>query len=211
MATNAYNEVDDLTDTNDNFFDTPELAVPASEPQAHRAVITSVTLKTISTHDDWPVIEIGVTSRDVPTFEDRLGIFIPADFDVALGSKFDPSTLPEGDGFWAQQQTMFRRNVANSEKTALLQQLVFNKDSVAQRAGRDPRELGINPRPATLEEYTDNLNKMLQGVEVIIKLRERGGDDPAFKHQLQVKAIVSADDYELNPKAYKKYQLAWEQ
>ena len=73
MAPNYQNEVEEMASTDqENFFDTPVIEVPPSAPQAHRAVITSVTLKTIATREDWPVVEIGVTSRDVPTLDDKL-------------------------------------------------------------------------------------------------------------------------------------------
>jgi hypothetical protein len=206
-------ETVDTVETND-FFDTPQLEVAATEPEAHRAVITAVTLNKISSREDWPVIEINLTSRDVPTLEQRYSIFLPKAFDdtaVAAGRKFDPKSLPEdanGD-FWSKQQTMFTRNVANSDSTAALQKLVFNTDSVARHAGKDPVQEGL-VRPTTVEEYASNISKMLTGVECIMLLRERGGDDPAFKHQLQVKDILSADEAENNPKRLKKYTLKWE-
>lgn len=207
------NEVEEMTETeaNESFFETPIIEVPPSVPQAHRAVITAVNLKTIATRDDAPVIEVAIVSRDIATLEDKIGIFIPKAYaeNIALGSKFDVSSLSEGADFWSQMQTMFRRNVANSDKTATLQKLVFNPDSVARKAERDPVELGLNPRPKTLEEYVENISKMLVGVECIVKFRERGGDDPAFQHQLQAKEILPATDYETNSKAYKKYQIAW--
>ena len=95
MAPNYQNEVEEMASTDqENFFDTPVIEVPPSAPQAHRAVITSVTLKTIATREDWPVVEIGVTSRDVPTLDDKFGIFIPKSYDVSEGSRFDVSSLP---------------------------------------------------------------------------------------------------------------------
>jgi hypothetical protein len=203
-------EVEQENEMTDSFFETPEISVPASSPDAHRAVITSVTTRHLNNDKQTAIISIGLTSRDVPTLETALDIFVPKGYEenIALGSKFDASTLPEQEG--DKQQTSFRLGIANSEKTAALQRYVFNTNSIARRAGRDPIELGLNPRAKTLDEYVDNINKMLQGVEVIFLRRERGGDDPAFKHQLNVRDIVSSDEFETNPKRFKKYVLAWE-
>jgi hypothetical protein len=202
-------EVEQENEMTDSFFDTPAIEVPASPPDAHRAVITSVTTRHLNNDKQTAIISIGLTSRDVPTLETALDIFVPKGYEenIALGSKFDVSALPEVEG--DKQQTSFRLGIANSEKTAALQRYVFNTNSIARRAGRDPIELGLNPRPKTLDEYVDNINKMLQGVEVIFLRRERGGDDPAFKHQLSVRDIVSSDEFETNPKRFRKYQLAW--
>jgi len=207
--------VDEQVEIDNDFFATPSLEVVATPPEAHRAVITSVTLNRISSREDWPVIEINLTSRDVPTLEQRYSVFLPKAFDdaaVAAGKKFDPKTLPElanGD-FWSKQQTMFTRNVANSDATAALQKLVFNSDSVSRHAGKDPVAEGL-VRATTVEEYVGNIAKMLNGVECIMLLRERGGDDPAFKHQLQVKDILASDEFERNPKRFAKYVVKWEQ
>lgn len=194
----------------DDVFDTPAISVPASAPDAHRAVVTGVTLKRLNNEKETAVISIALTSRDVPTLEQTLDIFVPKGYETGIseGAAFDPNTLPEEEG--NKQQTSFRMGFANSEKTASLQRFVFNPDSIARKAGRDPRELGLT-RATTLEGYVDNISKMLTGVEVIFLRRERGGDDPAFKHQLQVRDLVPADEYENNPKRFKRYQLAWEQ
>lgn len=199
----------------DDFFATPEIEVPPSPPEAHRAVITSVTLKRIESRESWPVIEIGLQSRDVPTLEDKIGIFLPKTFvdggGIALGSKFDPSSLPEvKGGFFAEEHTMYARSIANGDKSAKLQKYVFNGDSLARKAGRDPVELGLVRNPQTAEDYVGNIAKMLTGVEVIMLRKERGGDDPAFKHQLQASDIIDADTAEVNPKRLKKFVLAWE-
>lgn len=194
-----------------DFFDTPELEVPAKPPEAHRATITAVSLKRVESRDDWPVIEIALVSRDVPTLDDKLGVFVPKGYaeSISNGAKFDPKQLREEKGnYWTEERTMFARNVANSEKTAVLQKLVFNPDSVARKAGRDPVQLGL-ARPHTLDEYVENINKMLSGVECIMLLRERGGDDSAFKHQLRVRELLSPEEFDVNPKRFKKYRLAW--
>ena len=195
----------------EDFFETPEISVPASPPDAHRAVVTSVTSKTLNNDKQTAVISINLTSRDVPTLETSLDIFVPKGYEESFGSgvKFSPADLPEEEG--NKQQTSFRLGIANSDKTASLQRYVFNPDSVARKSGRDPVELELVKNPSTFEEYVSNLNKMLQGVECIFLRRERGGDDPAFKHQLSVRDIVSSDEFETNPKRFRKYQLAWSQ
>lgn len=190
-------------------FETPEIAVPKTPPDAHRAVVTSVSGKHLSNDKQTAVISVNMTSRDVPTLETSLDIFVPKGFEenIALGSKFDPTTLPDEEG--NKQQTSFRMGIANSDKTATLQRLVFNTDSIARKAGRDPIELGLT-RATNFDGYVENLNKMLSGVEVIFLRRERGGDDPAFSHQLQVRDVLPADTYEMNPKRFAKYVCAWE-
>lgn len=196
----------------DDFFDTPALEIVATPQEIHRAVIGAVTLNRIANRNDWPVIEIGLTSRDVPTVEDRISVFIPLAFDdaaVALGKKFDPKSLPEDEtgDYWGKQKTMYTRGINNSEGTASLQKYVFNPDSVARHVGKDPIQEGL-VKPTNLDEYVANLAKMLSGVECLMIRRERGGDDPAFKHQLQAKDIISQDEFEKNPKKYKQYDPA---
>lgn len=196
-----------IEQTGEDFFQTPEIQVPAAPPDAHRAVITSVTSKHLNNDKQTAVISVNLTSRDVPTLETSLDIFVPKVYEenIGLGAKFDPSSLPEEEG--NKQQTSFRMGIANSEKTATMQKLY----AIAKEAGRDPGELGCKRNPSNLDEYVDNYNKLLQGVEVVMLRRERGGDDPAFKHQLNVRDIVSSSEPETNPKRFKKYQKAWEQ
>lgn len=209
-------EVDQVVGGDDDVFATPEIVVPASPPEAHNASVSSVTLKRIDSRDNWPVLEIGLVSRDLPTLEDRISVFLPKTWadggGIALGSKFDPSGLPEdkANGYFAQEQTMFQRGVANGDKSATLQQLVFNPDSVARSAGRTAAEVGWVPNPKTVDEYVENLGKMLIGVDCIMVRREKGGDDPAFKHALQASRLVPFNHYEQNPKFFKKLKLAWE-
>lgn len=190
----------------DDFFDTPSIEVPKTPPDAHRATITAVTLKRLNNDKETAVIVVGLLSRDVPTLETSLDVFVPKGYEenIALGSGFDPSTLPEEEG--NKQQTSFRMGIANSDKTATMQRLY----AIARGAGRDPNELGLERKPQTIDAYAENYNKLLQGLEVIFLRRERGGDDPAFSHQLQVRDVLPADEYERNQKRFKKYQLAWE-
>lgn len=203
---------DEMVQSQEDVFATPVIEVPPSQPDAHRAVINGVILKHIDSRENWPVIEIELTSIDVPTIQDKIAVFVPKGFEehVDQGTKFDTKTLPQVKGsFWTEEQTMFARNIANGDNAAVLQTLVFNQDSVARRSGRDPIELGLK-KPTNLEEYTENISKMLIGLECIVTRRERGGDDPAFKHQLQMKRIFAADEYERNPKFFRKYVLAWD-
>lgn len=201
-------EVEEVT--GEDFFSTPEIAVPATPPDAHRAVVTSVTSKHLNNDKQTLVISVNLTSRDVPTIETSLDIFVPKMYEenIALGAKFDPSTLPAEQG--NNQAFSYKLGIANSERTAALQRYVFNPDSIARKAGRDPIDLGLIRNPQTVDEYVGNLNKMLEGVECIMLRRERGGDDPAFAHQLQVRDLVPADEAETNPKRFKKYVKAWE-
>lgn len=189
----------------EDFFDTPALEVPKTPPDAHRATVTSVTSKTLNNDKQTAVLSVNLRSIDLPTLETSLDIFIPKGFEENIGNPaFNPSELPEEEG--NKQQTSFRMGIANSEKTATLQRLY----AIARKAGRDPVELGLKRKPTGLAEYTENYNLLLQGLEVIMLRRERGGDDPAFSHQLQVRDVVASDEYEQNPKRFKRYQLAWE-
>lgn len=212
--------IDDLQDAQEqDFFSTPELTVPKTPPDAHRGVVTSVTSKILNNDKQTAVISVNLVSQNVPTLETSMDIFLPKMFEenIGAGSKFDVLSMPEEEG--NKQQTNYRMGIANSDKTATLQLLVFNKDSVARAANRDPVDLDLKKNPQNLDEYTENLNKMLQGVECIFLRRERGGDNPAFAHQLQVREILPADEFEKNPKRFKPYNeatkkgyvLAWEQ
>jgi hypothetical protein len=218
MVNRTYEEVDTDTKAGEDFFSTPALETPPSVPEAHRAMITGVVPGAIN--DSWSKITVGLVSRDVPTIDQKFEILLPKAYTDSIGSgkAFDPKTLP------ANAQTSYRLGVANSDYTATLQVLVSNiagtypksdgktitvQDSIARAAGRDARELGLS-RPTNYESYVEGLEKMLSGLEVIMLLREKGGDDPAFAHRLIAKEIVSADEYDRNPKRFKKYQLAWE-
>ena len=80
----------------DDFFQTPELVVPASAPDAHRAVVTSVTSKVLNNDKQTCVISINLRSLDLPTLETSLDIFVPKGYEegIALGAAFNPSELP---------------------------------------------------------------------------------------------------------------------
>jgi hypothetical protein len=189
----------------DDFFSVPELVVPPSPPEAHRAMITSVTTTTLNNEKQSTKISINLTSRDVPTVDKSLDIWVPKEYLAVIGSKtFDPTVLASG------QQISYRMNFANSDKSATLQKLVFNPNSIARTSGRDPIALGVKTvKPGDLETFVSNLNTLLQGLEVIMLLRERGGEPP-YNHQMEVKDVLAADAYETTPKRFKNYQLAWE-
>lgn len=202
-------------DTGEDFFSTPELVVPPSPPEAHRAVITSVTATTLNNEKQSTKISINLTSRDVPTVERSLDIWIPKAYKEVIGSPtFDPTTLAAEPG--NNQQASYRMGFANSDKKATLQQLVFNPDSVARQAGRDPREVGVKTvKPGDLATYVENLNKMLQNVDVVVVMAERGGEPP-YNHTMEIKSILSIDTIETNPKRLLKYRgqdivRMWEQ
>lgn len=211
----TYNEEPMIDESiNDNFFDTPELDVPKTPPDIHNAIITRVELKRIG-EQETPVITIGLTSKDIQSLDDEMGIFVPKGYEdgVALGGKFDPKTLQqEESGEWFQkEQTMFSRSVANKDRSATLQVLVTNPDSIAQSAGRNPVELGVPRTVTSLDEYVEKvISPMLLGLDVKMVRRERGGSDPANKHRLQVKEIIADGAVDANPKKYKKYVKAWE-
>jgi hypothetical protein len=207
-------------ETSSDFFSLPTLEVPKTPADAHRAKIDAVTAR-YGKEKGTPGVQITLTSLDVPTITQNMTIWLSKEFADALetGAKFDPSVLTPG------QQTSYRINVANSDYNAILQELVFNaagsvvlgngkqrivKDSVAVAAGRTPASLGLRPA-RNFDEYVENINKMLQGLEVIMKRGERGGDDPAFSHNLEPKKILSADAYETNPRAFRGLVLAWNQ
>ena len=191
----------------DDFFDTPAIEVPKTPPDAHRATITAVTLKRLNNDKETAVIVVSLVSRDVPTLETSLDVFVPKVWveNIGLGGAFDAATLPEEEG--NKQQTSYRMGIGNSERTATMQRLY----KIARDAGKDPIELGLDRKPQSLEAYVENYNKLLQGIDVIFLRRERGGDDPAFSHQLQVRDVLSATEAETNPKRFRKYQCAWQE
>jgi hypothetical protein len=209
-------QVEDMTNEAVDFFAIQELDVPPSPPQAHRALITSVSATTLNNEKQSTKISINLVSRDVPTVERSLDIWIPKGYLEVIGSPtFDPKTLPadyfgKGDPRNNNQQASFRMGFANKDKNATLQLLVFNPNSIARSAGRDPVEVGVKAvKPGDLDTYVENLNKMLEGVEVIMLLKERGGEPP-YNHTMEVKKILSADtDDPKNVKLFKGYQLAW--
>lgn len=199
------------TGADDFFSSTPELIVPPSPPEAHRAVISSVTTTTLNNEKQSTKISINVVSRDVPTVERSLDIWVPKPYLEVIGSKtFDPLVLP------SNLQTSYRMSFANSDKKALLQTLVFNPDSIARSAGRDPQELGVKTvKPGDLATYVENLNKLLAGLEVAIVMSERGGEPP-YNHSMEIRTILPIEAIETQPKRFLKYRgqeivRMWEQ
>ena len=170
---------------------------PNIEDDAHNATITGVEY---TKRDNGKIsFLINISSRD-EKMTVALDIPVPPLWEMNLnqGTEFDPLTLPE-DGENDNQQTMFRRGIANRKLDAWLQRLVFNRDSLARKAGRDPKLLNIILKPQNIDDYVHNLCEMLSGVECL--LLRRGGD---------VWQIMDAGKYELDDKRLKGYRIAWE-
>lgn len=195
-------DVESVTQSAD-IFETPEVKAPPFEKDAHQAVIVSVD-SGHSREKETPYVQINFVSKNAPSVEGNIKIWLPKAFEAAgFGVKFDPSVLDSG------QQTSYRINVASSDKRAALQQLVFNPDSIARKAGRDPVELGLK-QATTLAEYAQNLNAMLQNIEVIVLRGPRGGDDPTFANVGEAKRFLAPDVVDNKPKLLNGYQLAWQ-
>ncbi len=196
--------VDQVTTTNeDDIFYLPPLDAPKSDPDAHRAVITGVTFGRVNNEKQTGMIEIGLVSRDVPTLSQKLVIWVGKALEPAVLGQIDPKTLPDN------QQTSYRISFSDKSGRALMQRLAFNPDSIAKKADRNAKELGLK-RATTIEEYASNLDALLQGVEVIMLRNERGGNNPAYEHELEPKNIVPSDAYETRPKLFTGRVLAWE-
>lgn len=211
----ATEEVDDVTTTVEGdgdaeFFSTPEAPVVATPPDAHQGTIESVTLDHLNNDKQTAIIRIGLKSRNVP-LEGTLDVFVPKGYETGgFEDGFTVDSLPEvdcgkGDPRNDKQQSSYRMSIANSEKTAVLQVL----QSIARANGRTAKSLGLD-KPTNLEEFVEAHSKLLVGLDVIFTRREKGGDDPAFAHQLQIKRIWPGDAAEVSPKAFKKYVRAWE-
>ena len=216
----SFNDVDEQLETGAaDIFETPVIEVPRAQPEAHRAVITSVE-SGHSSEKGTPFVQINWQSRDVPTIEDNMKIWIPKMVEESgFSAKFNPKSME------SPQQTSFRMGIASSDRRATLQELVFNaegdveieegkkplhvKNSLARAAGRDPVELGLKAAH-TLEEYAANIHAMLQGLECVVVRKAKGGDDPAFANRLEAKAFLPADIAETNPKRLKGLRLVWE-
>jgi hypothetical protein len=190
-------EVNQLEDQ--DVFYTPPLDAPPSEPEAHRAVVVSVTGKNLNNDKQTALVEITLQSRDVPTRTEVLNVWLPKEFELTgIGNpRFDPKTLAEG------QQISYRLGIAAKDGKATLQMLA----TIAKEAGRSSQGLKT---PTNLTEYAENYNTLAQGIELVMLLRERGGDNPAFAHRLEPKGIVSATEIETNPKRFKNYVRKWE-
>lgn len=95
----AIEEVVDQTGAED-VFDTPELEVPKTPPDAHRATITSVTGRHLSNDKQTAIISINLTSIDVPTLETSMDIFVPKGFEenIALRKQVRPRDVAGGRG-----------------------------------------------------------------------------------------------------------------
>jgi len=202
FAEEALPVADEQIVTDDDVFATSELEVPPAIPDAHRGTIEGVELKRYENEKQTVSIVVNLRSQDVPTLDSSLEIFLPKGFVENI--HVDASSLPEEEG--NKQQSSFRIGVANSDGTATLQEL----RALAKEQGRTAGQVGITKKAETIEEFVDNHSKLLTGLEVIFLRRPDGGDDPRFKNRLRVKSVVSISQLN-NPKAFKKYQKAWEQ
>jgi hypothetical protein len=217
-------QLEQMGQTTDDVFETPVIEVPATPPEVHHGTVTGVTLRRLNNDKQTSIISIGLVSRDVPTLEKSLDVFVPKLWEESIAdlSQFKASDLPSEKG--NNQKFSYQSSIANSDRTARLQRYVFNKesvytnskgkevtvkDSIARAAGRNPIDLGLK-LATDLETYTENVNKMLQGLDVLFTMKERGGDDPAFAHQLQIQDLFSPDEYDVNPKRFKSFSPAWD-
>lgn len=191
----------DFAANSDDVFATSELPVPPAIPDAHQCVINGVTLETFESGAT--AIKIALASLNVPTLDTEMLIFLPKGFveDIYV----DAHTLPEEEG--NKQQTSYRIGIANGDKNATLQQL----RDIAYKAGRTPAAVGA-VRARNLEEFVDNHNKLLTGVQAVFFRRADDGEnaDPRFKNRLRVKGILPPDSA-YNPKQLKRYVKMWEQ
>ncbi len=196
-------EITEFTETSfltaDDIFPTNPLPVPPAIPDAHRATIISVEARHYDNEKGTISLVVHLTSLDVPSLQTEFVIFLPKLF--AENIKVDPTTLPDELG--NKQKTVYRMRVASADGRSTLQKL----RKLADDAGRTIYSVGITRRSTNIDEYAENLSKLLIGLEVVF-YREPDKDGE-FTHRLRVRGIMPIDTVS-KPKLLKKYQKAWE-
>ena len=196
-------EITEFTETSfltaDDIYATTPLPVPPAIPDAHRATITFVEARHYDNEKGTVSLVVHLTSLDVPSLQTEFQIFLPKLF--AENIKVDPNTLPDEIG--NKQRTTYRMHVASADGRATLQKLL----KLADDAGRTVYSVGITRRSTNIDEYAENLSKLLIGLEVVF-YREPDKDGE-FTHRLRVRGIMPIDTVS-KPKLLKKYQKAWE-
>lgn len=177
--------------------DTPELAPPARQSDAHRVKVDGVSLVN---SEYGSKLRIATTSQD-------MGITINHDLWLPEGyvenPKVDPTTLPTSENFIEDQQGKYAKDIHNSKKTATLD----NYLSYAYAQGRT--EFGALAQASTIEAVAEALNGVLAGVELIV-VRKPGKKNPDFLNISSTKPIEAASDVKfLNRLAKADVAVRW--
>lgn len=184
----------------DDVLATPELKSAPATPDAHHAVIQSVSLERFDNEKQSVAIKIALQSLNNAAVEEDYAIFLPKMF--AENIKVDPTTLPEEEGNNQRQQ--YAIGIANSNQDATLQVL----RTLAYKAGRSTQGMAA---PTNIEEYVEILNALLSNLEVVfVRRADAKAEDPRFRNRLRVKGIYGTDVMS-NPKSLKKYTKRWEE
>jgi hypothetical protein len=186
--------------TVDDIFAVNPLPVPPAIPDAHRGVINDVAAEHYDNAKGTVSFIVSLTSLDVPSLETKYEIFLPKMF--AENIKVDPNTLPDEPG--NKQRTVYRMHVASADGRATLQKL----RKLAADAGRTAYGVGITQPAANIDEYAENMSKLLTGLEVVFF--RSPDDNPDYANRLRVKGIMPIDTV-YKTKFLKKYQKAWQQ
>lgn len=184
----------------DDILATPELVTPPATPDAHRAVIQSVSLERFDNEKQSVAIKIVLQSLDNASVEETYSIFLPKMF--AENIAVDPNTLPEEEG--NNQRFQYRIGISNTTKDATLQ----NLRALAYKAGRTTQGMAA---PTNIEEYVEVHNALLSNLEVVFTRQpDTKAEDPRFRNRLRVNRIVGTDVVG-NAKQLKKYVKRWEE
>jgi len=184
-----------VTEGEVDFFDTGSVPVPPAEPDAHRGTIEGVTIETFESGST--AIRVGLRSIDIPTLDTYQRLFPPKMFVADI--YVDKSTLPAEEG--NNQLFSYRTNIKNDDGTGAVQQLV----ELAKKAGRSPEGQGL-VRAKNFEQYVDNLNKLLIGLEVVF-VRRPGKEQ--YKNRLEVKKVYGSDVIDTPGKKFKGVRCLW--
>lgn len=176
---------------------TPEIDVPAAEPEAHRGEIVSVEMNTAGTGS----VSFRVNLRSIDNGrEDKLDVWLPRGFVENIN--VDPKTLPEDKLNGGMQQTSYRIGVANSgKKDSKTGKKIGRGDATIQKLRYLAMKLGrryTGPPAETIGDFIAAHNEMMSGLAGIVYVKRpeqiKEDDDPRFAGQLRVKDIIDENE-----------------
>lgn len=164
--------------------DTPELAPPSRQADAHRVQVAGVTLLVRESGDS--IYRIALVSQDTgATINDDL--WLPRGY--AENVKVDPTSLPESENFAENQRGKYASTIHNSKNTATLDRYF----SYAYAQGHT--DFSSYQAATDANSVAEALNEILSGTDLII-VRKPQKKNPDFLN-IASRADISE---EANPK-----------
>ncbi len=200
-----------------DILDTPEIAVPPKEADAHQGIISGVELTTFQSGAT--AIKVNLQSTNNPNVTDKKNIFLPEQFveNIYVTEAEMDDSVPEGkkmspkDQLGRAKQDIY--GAKRVDKKTKVETRFGGLIPLAIAPGRTSADaataaLGSVRKPTTLAEFVAVLNALLAGVEVVFRRRPQR-DDPQF---LEVDGIYEPEvvnDAKRSAKLFTDRTLAW--